>query len=311
MRQVNLFTHYKQRENHFTNGLAALLRLSTFDNPEFVKSFFAQQLGFFPEHGIETCRVLGDIEGTVDAELCGKACCFHIETKIASGTLRPEQIERHLQILNGRPEALKRLILLTPDDGKSSYVRRFVSIDGATVVHLEWRRVYDFLDSIRDRQSGVLREMIRDFLDRIHEWVFLQDIAGIIAKIQFGDKSEVYGNKYLEEMEAGAWVRWNTPRQYKHLDGTGRKLMLYDKSRGGITIEAEIESVTRTDSEVNYPWTNLFAGKPRVFAKPIPLNHIQELKGFETFGKNRSAYQIITREQYRQLMERSGSLLDT
>ena len=66
------------------------------------------------------------------------------------------------------------------------------------------------------------------------------------TRIDFGDKSEIYEDTYLVTMTAGAWNRWNAPGEYKSLDATGRKLMLYDRNRG-ITAEVEIRKVNRTD----------------------------------------------------------------
>jgi hypothetical protein len=64
----------------------------------------------------------------------------------------------------------------------------------------------------------------------------LQEMTAVIVKIQFGSKSGVYAETYLDEMECGEWTRWNTPRKYKELQGDHRKLLLYDKSRNGITV---------------------------------------------------------------------------
>ena len=41
------------------------------------------------------------------------------------------------------------------------------------------------------------------------------DVSAVIVKIAFGDKSEVYPDRYLDEMRRGEWTRWNTPRKYR------------------------------------------------------------------------------------------------
>ena len=111
---------------------------------------------------------------------------------------------------------------------------------------------------------------------------------------------------YLDEMRAGKWTRWNTPRQYKNLDGTGRKLLLYDRTREGVTVEAEIERVIETFSEPDYPWTNEIVPRSmKFFDPPIPLKHIRSLEHFQDFGvhrKDRNAFRNLTREQYRLLV---------
>ena len=106
-------------------------------------------------------------------------------------------------------------------------------------------------------------------------------------------------------MRAGDWKKWRTPREYKRLDGTGRKLMLYDNTRMAITIEVEIQKVTGPHKKNDYPWTNVFVrDKLLVFEDPwIPLSRILEIPGFENFATARSAFMILTQEQYRQLKE--------
>lgn len=312
MNALNIFTQYTQEENHFTNGLVSILSLSRFDNPQFRTLFFRDVLGLSGNEEFDSFRVLRGIEGTVDAELCGANSCVQIETKIVSGALDSEQINRHLEILRHRSEAMKRLILLTPDDSRSSYVRQFRLFGMDVVQHVSWRRVYDFLDGFaKTATSTTFTELVTQFVRRIHDKVFAEDIAGIIQKVDFGEKSEVYADRYLAEMIAGQWTRWNTPRQYKHLDGTGRKLMLYDRTRAGITLEVEIAEVIKANSEPEYPWTNVFApGTIRVFDPPIPLTWIRTVKEFENFGlhrRDRSPYRTITHEQYRQLI--AGALI--
>jgi hypothetical protein len=302
---ANIFSHYKQAENHFTNGLASILRLSKFGGLEtdLSRSFFLECLSLPNEHCVDSFRVLGIDDTTADAEFCGDGCCIWFETKIVSGTLREEQVRAHLDALHKRPQKWKRLVLLTPDDCQSEYVRRFVSIDHDTVAHMEWRRVYNFLErSIREK-TGVLPALLQDFLDHIRNRMFSQDIAGIVAKVRFGKRSAVLWDSYLEEMKSGKWTRWKTPTKYNPLDGTGRKLLLYDKLRGGITVEVEINGIAKTDEVADFPWSNEFAGKPHIFASPIPLEKIESLDGFKTFGTNRCPYQRITREQYPKLTE--------
>jgi hypothetical protein len=306
MSGVNIFSGYKQEEDRFTNGLISVLNLARFADPDFVPCFLRTMLGL-PGGDITMFRVLQDIDGTADAELRGEDCCIQFETKVASGTLRSEQIEAHLSKLRQRTESVRRLVLLTPDDGNSKYVSRFLSQDSQLLLHLGWKRVYEHLEAYLPATKGsVLAELIRQFLERIHQRVFEQDIAGIILKTDFGEKSGVFEDAYLQEFQADAWSTWNTPREYKNLDGTGRKLLLYDRTRKGVTAEVEIKKVELTNAEPDYPWTNEFEpGTLRVFSEPIPLSHIQTITGFENFGvykKDRSPYRNITHSQYRQLL---------
>lgn len=306
MRTVNIFASYKQ-ENQFTNGLISLLELSRRDNPQFVRLFLNDLLSIRPKEGIHSFRVLRGIDGTADAEMCAKGCCIRFETKIRSAALTKEQIGRHRRQLIRSPQRLKRLVLLTPDDGNSAYIDQFRSIDPTHILHLEWRRVYEFFGEHQNKMGKVFSELVGQFLELIHDTVFTQDIAGIILKIDFGDKSEIYHDTYLDDMRTnpGDWKYWNTPRQYKNLDGTGRKLILYDRTKG-ITAEVEIKQVKRISPRGDYPWRNLFApGTLRIFDTPIPLSRIRKLQGFENFGRyrmDRSAYRNITQEEYRELI---------
>ncbi len=309
MHAVNVFSTFGQEENNFTNGLFALLRISAYEKPVFVKSFLKDLLGITPTGSIESVfcvRVLRGIE-YADAELCFGECCLRFETKIASGALPHDEVRRRLKDLKGCSGRLKRVVLLTPDDPKSQYIKQFLSKYKPRVLHLGWKSVYDYLDTAANTgKPSAFTELVKQYLEQIRECVFEQDMAGVITKIAFGDYTEVYPDEYLGEMRRGEWKNWHTPRLYKALDGTGRKLLLYDRERQAITAEVEIKKVKRIPYRRNFPWSNAFATKPKIFRPAIPLKLIRSLPGFENFGKyrkDRSAYRNLTREQYRQLME--------
>jgi len=307
MSTVNIFRRYEQEENRFTNGLFSILQMSTLDNPRFLASFLRDELGLALDGKVRTFHVLKGIHGTADGELCGENFRIQFETKIASGNLRSDQIRAHLKRLQkNHHERLKRLVLLTPDDSNSRYIKEFLKLDSTRLLHLGWKQVYDsLLKSGRSPPSTAYTELVRQFLEQIKDMVFDQDLAGLILKIHFGADSGVYDDKYLMEMKAGQWKRWHTPRECKSLDGTGRKLMLYDRTRKGITVEVEIAKVKRSKRDRLFPWANIFAPSTlRCFEKPIGLSRIRNIKGFDDFGKHRkdrNAYRNITHEQYRQL----------
>lgn len=308
MNKVNIFTYYKQKENQFTNGLISLLKLSRLDNPQFITEFLRATLRLDPPGEVNVFHVQQKKEtgGTADAQLGGEDFCIWFESKIVSGTLDRDQIRAHLENLYPRPEKLKRLVLLTPNDSNSMYIRKFVEKDKNLILHLEWKRVSEFLeDFVKNKPQSVFPELVRQFQVQIQPMIYEQDFAGIIQKIKFGEKTEVDEKTYLTEMKTGKFsTQWNTPRQYKQLDGTGRKLMLYDGTRNGITVEVEIEKVERTDSDPLYPWSNIYAsGTLCFFEPPIPLSRIQSVKKFKGFGKGRSAFRNITHEQYQELTE--------
>ena len=129
---------------------------------------------------------------------------------------------------------------------------------------------------------------------------------GIIQKIAFGDWAGVDPDTFLGEMRRGEWTAWNTPQKYEKLDGKGRKLMLYDRTREAIVAEVEIRKVEHTKNERDFPWTNFFAPDTlRVYpkSKQTPLGRILRIPGFENFGTGRSSHWNVTHEQYRQMKE--------
>ena len=159
MTAVNVFSKYQQDEDRFTNGLISLLSLS---KPGFVKTFLADLLHLRPRDASKNLDVqVQGKRGRVDAELSSEDCRIRFETKIVSGCLgdvddRNNQVHRHLSDLKDRPGRLKRLVLLTPDDSQSNYVRRTLSKHKPKVLHLEWRSVYDYLDqSVRNGTDRV------------------------------------------------------------------------------------------------------------------------------------------------------------
>lgn len=303
--RINIFNNYAQEENCFTNGLISLLDLSRKSGEPLFKTFFVELLNFQSPPEISKCRVLSGMDGsTADAELCGKDIRVRIETKIESGTLRKEQIRRHLQYLTRYPEKTKVLVILTPDDTNSDFVQGILGSFRSRkhrVVHLEWRRVYEFLSKGTKGRTSVLRELALQYLQRVHDRIFDKDFGGIIQKISFGPKSEVYAETYLKEIKD--WGCWHRPRLYKNLDGTGRRLFLYDHNKQAITVAAEIRSVKRTSNRGSFPFRNTFADSAKILKPRVPLAKIQEIPGFENFGKkgDRPPYRNITREQCRLL----------
>lgn len=305
--RVNIFIRYDQRENDYTNGFISLLSLVHPEQSRLLSQLLNEQLGLLGTFNPANFLVLRGVDGYADAEISAAAdFCIWFETKIVSGTLREDQVRQHLGILDEKPQTCRYLVLLTPDDSDSSYIRRFLAID-PRIRHLEWRQAYELLESPDGRYAdGVFSSLAQQFRDHIQETIFKQDLAGGILKISFGDQSGVYEDSYLSELKAFKWKTWNTPRQYKSLDGTGRKLLLYDGSRQGVTVEMEIGRVVETHSERDYPWSNeIVPGSIRFFDPAIPNERIRSLEYFQDFGvhrKDRNAFRNLTRAQYRLLM---------
>lgn len=301
---ANLFTHYQQEENRFTNGLISLLELAHLEDKTVISNFFKELDGLEIADKPLDFKVLKGIEGTADGELSNEQVCLRFEIKINSGTIRKEQIKSHLKYLKKAPQPVKNLILLTPDDSQSSYVKQFIRID-PRIIHLEWKKVYSFLAQFVEKKENLFQRIISQYLEVIHYRIFIQDIVAVIVKIDFGNRSGVNESEYLGEMKRGELDNWHTPRKYKHLDGSGRKLILYDRTRQALTVEVEIEEVKKTKRAGHYPWSNKFvADTLTVYNKPISVENIRKIEGLENFGvhrKDRNAYRNITYEQYRAL----------
>ena len=108
MSSVNIFRHYSQAENRYTNGLISLLKIGLKIDSNILIEFgqlanlsLSKELDF---------KVLREFEGTADAEILDNESIILTETKIISGTLRSEQIKRHLKILLNYKQKNKRLV---------------------------------------------------------------------------------------------------------------------------------------------------------------------------------------------------------
>jgi hypothetical protein len=315
-RDVNIFTLYHQEENDFTNGLVSLLHLSRQGCPKLIPHF-SKHIGLPNQSSFDRFLVQVDTRGkqrrrlsVPDAELSNPDCCVYLETKIVSNAIDADQIANHLVGLMAQVQPVKRLVMLTPDDGNSRYVQEIIESNSELVTHLEWKTVNDLLSEVQDLGGQELFVLlVQQFLDRIKERVFAEDLVGIIQTLRFGDDTEIYPDRYQEQLRSGEIDHWNTPREYKQLSGTRRKLLLYDPEVRAITVEVVVERVSEEHREVGFPWTNRFVpGSLRVFETPIGRDRIRRVDGLHSFAKNQSAYRNLTHEQYRELVETGSSL---
>jgi hypothetical protein len=316
---VSIFTPYKQEENRFTNGLVALLDLSSrCSGPLPATSLLRDLIALELRGEIGSFRVLRGFDGHADAELCGPGSCIRFETKIRSGALDEGQVKRHLKCLQQAPQTRKVLVLLTPDDGDSSYIKGFLSGKSIRsfcskgehhrVRHLEWKSVYKHLDrAVAHTRATVFSRLVMQFLNQIRDRIFEQDFAGIIQKIAFGDDSEVYAETndehtgYLDD-DLQNWDQWNTPRRYDKLDGKGRKLLLYDPDREAITAEFEIAKVEPKKRRGKFSCQNsIVPNTVEIYRQPIPLSHIKTIPRFRNFTRGMAGAWNVTREEYRRL----------
>ena len=308
MGNTNIFRHYSQDENRYTNGLISLLKMGSISNYPLLGIFFKDLTGIKLSRNL-SFKVLREYNGTADAEISSEDSIILLETKIVSGTLREEQIKRHLKSLAKYKQKTKRLVLLPPDSLGSHYIHQFVKIAPRRIIHLNWGSVISFLQNYRNKDK-LFSQLVKEYIEEVKEEIFEQDISSVIVKINFGDKSQVYPEDYLQEFRDGEWEDWHTPKKYHELDGRGKKLILYDKHRG-LVLEAEIERVKKIPNRKNYPWSNKFVKKSlKIYRKPIPLQMIKKIPDiddkFSNFDKCSTSHWNLTREQYGWLMNKNG-----
>ena len=308
MNCVNIFRHYSQAENRYTNGLISLLKIGSRIDDNLLTEF--GRLADITLSNKSSFKVLREFEGTADAEMVNKDSVMLVETKIISGTLRSEQIKRHLRILLNYKQKNKRLVCITPDSANSHYIEQFTKISPSKLVHITWNSIIQLLQK-NQSNNIVFSDLVNDYIDEIKEDIFEQDISAVIVKISFGDKSEVYPDDYLDEFKGDEWTDWHTPKKYNELDGKGKKLILYDKYKG-LVLEVEIEKVRRDPKRKSnnlYPWSNKFVKNSlRTYSKPIPLSVIKKIPDkndkFSNFDKCSTSHWNLTREQYQWLMKK-------
>src|SRR3989344_5672617 len=230
MSNINIFRHYSQAENRYTNGLISLLKAGSIVDPFFLAKFFEILAGVKLSKNLNF-KVLREFNGTADAELSSEDSIILLETKIISGTLRKEQIKRHLAALNKYRQKIKKLILLTPDSIGSHYINQFLKIEPNQITHINWNSAIQFLKEYKTKDL-LFSELVKEYIEEVKEEIFEQDISSVIVKISFGNNSGVYLEDYLEEFKNGEWTNWHTPKKYNELDGKGKKLILYDKNLG-------------------------------------------------------------------------------
>ncbi len=127
---------------------------------------------------------------------------------------------------------------------------------------------------------------------------------GIVMKLSFGATSGLYPDTYLKELfeRANSDRLWNLPSEPKALVGGGKKILLYDKNRKGITAEFLIEKIVKTDIEAAYPWSCYIVPESvKKFEPQIDIEFIANIEGLENLASSRAPYRNLTEIQYGQL----------
>tara|TARA_Y100000031_G_scaffold157028_1_gene215138 strand:+ start:790 stop:1725 length:936 start_codon:yes stop_codon:yes gene_type:complete len=304
---TNIFRHYSQAENRYTSGLISLLKMGSIVDSSLLENFF-ETLAGVKLLGNINFKVLREYDGTADAEILSGESIILLETKIISGTLRKEQIKRHLIALNKYQQKNKKIILLTPDSIGSHYINQFLKIAPNQIIHINWNSAISYLREYKSN-NPLFSELVKEYIEEVKEEIFEQDISSVIVKINFGDKSGVYPEDYLDEFYNGEWENWHTPKKYNELDGKGKKLILYDKNKG-LVLEVEIEKVRKIPNRAAYPWSNKFVKDSlKIYKKSIPLQKIKKIPDinnkFKNFDRCSTSHWNLTREQYQGLMNKN------
>jgi hypothetical protein len=318
----NCFRNYGQAENNFTNGLFSMLELSTCRDVRFSSKFFADLLKVDFPQGIESFKVLRGYEEsktdaahrkpvTVDAIVSGGDVTLFFETKIRSYVLRTEQIKEHLErAIRPGPEKIKKLVLLTPDDPSSDFLKARISIDPAVIIHLRWKDVRDYLyHNVRQLQDSVLDKLVAEYIDVINTTIEEQDYIGIIQKIAFTKKTGMSCPKDCVR-ELLKPQGWGLPKKRNELDGKGRMLLIYSRNADfqgrkspAILYEAEVLGCKEDATyEPDFPCRyEINAGSVVEFDPPISLEKVTQLGRFSNFGVRQNAYSNLLRIEYEKL----------
>jgi len=167
----------------------------------------------------------------------------------------------------------------------------------ATVLQYPWNQLF----TKQELETAKKRLIKLEFDFTKIDMSMPDEFIGIILKIDFGDKSGIDPENYLEELENHEWNHWNTPRKYKKLE-KDKKLIFYDTTRKALTAEVEISQVTDDEENEEYPVCNHFKMETlEVYKYPIPVEYIRQIEGFEDFGKyqkDRSPIRNITIQNY-------------
>lgn len=110
---ASIFSTYSTGENRVTASILAVLKSLSLGRIERLLGAVLEQSEFELIHFRN--QVASGGKGVPDAEI-RSSCRILIETKIKRDSVSVAQLERHLEKLNGGPEAHQVLLVLTPDD---------------------------------------------------------------------------------------------------------------------------------------------------------------------------------------------------
>ncbi len=148
----SIFSTYRTGENRVTASILAVLRSLALHRTERLLGALMERSEF--ELVTFQNQAAKGGKGVPDASITA-SCRLLVETKIERNAVRGDQIRRHLERLNTAPEAVKVLLVLTPDDSSPPAV---AEIGDAKVAWTSFAALDQAIDELLKDPSEVISE---------------------------------------------------------------------------------------------------------------------------------------------------------
>jgi hypothetical protein len=164
---TNLFSTYSTGENRVTASILAVLRSLSLDRMQRLLGALLEE----SEFELVTFHNQPSKGGAgVPDAIIQSSCYLLVETKIKRNVVRADQIERHLKRLDQATQAVRILLILTPDDVRP---KLFDAIQDARLVWASFADLDQAIDEmladkyevISEREAFLLRELQNMLMD--------------------------------------------------------------------------------------------------------------------------------------------------
>jgi hypothetical protein len=193
---TNIFSTYSTGENRVTASILAVLKSLSLGRIERLLGALLEQSEF------ELVRFQNQIKGTgsvPDAEIVS-SCRILVETKIVANSLRASQLQNHVTHLNASLEAVRILLVITPDQAKPDVIAK-VQDPQSTVAWTSFAALDQAIDELLSDSSEVVSE---------RESFLLRELqAMLLAEGLIGSESEV-----VVVAARHAWPEYNRVHAY-------------------------------------------------------------------------------------------------
>ena len=306
---INLFTHYKQPENAFTNGLVWILKILHKTKNHDFNSFIKERIGVKISKNVNF-RVLGEFKGTADAQIVDDNKILQIETKITSSyyklfddngkfnSLSLSQLKMHKKVLQKEIKKIKKLILITPDFSDSYYVKEIIRRI-PSITHISWHDIYNFFRKLKIKDR-VLNELIQEFNESIKNEIIDKDyVAGFFKYTEKHLSGYDNPNDYFNEMFKKNIGSTHIPFFPTFLSKPGRKAIFGFK--GNLIGECEIIKIIPS-SRKGFLKYRMYINKNKTnrYKPPIPYKQVIKIEPLKKI-KGRPNRCNLTSSDYLQL----------